>query len=58
MNQLANPVTKTLQDRWRNRLADAQSQYSQHPTVQTKLEFVRLLEVFADLILRGKAPRE
>jgi len=51
-------VTKPLHDHWRQKVVVARRQYIRTPTTEAKSEYVRTLAVFADLVLRNKAPAE
>ena len=51
-------VARRLHKRWREMLAEAQRRYKENPNSETKAEYLRVLKQFADLVLRGKLPRD
>jgi hypothetical protein len=43
---------------WRLKLAQAERQYSENRTVETRAEYLRVLSIFAALVMRGQMPGE
>jgi hypothetical protein len=47
-----------LDDRWREKLAEARSQFELNRNERTKAEYLRVLGIFTDLVLRDILPDE
>jgi hypothetical protein len=48
--------SSSLDDFWRLKLEEAQRRFSVDPNDETRAEFRRLLQLFADLMMRGQPP--
>ena len=51
-------VARRLHARWRCKLEEARRRYSNDQTEETRAEYLKMLQVFTDLIIRGKLPSE
>lgn len=49
-------VPRPLHDCWRDKFDDAYAHYSENPTPENRAEVMRILRIFADLMLRDKLP--
>jgi len=58
MFQFSDPLSHALHERWRHKVADAQRRYSEDRSPENQREYVRVLRVFTDLILRNKIPED
>ena len=47
-----------LHEKWGSQLADARVRYEQERNEQARVEYLRMLQVFADLVLRNRIPEE
>jgi len=43
-------------DLWRERLAEVRRHYDENRNPETHTEFLRVLRIFSDLVVRGKDP--
>jgi hypothetical protein len=48
----------TLRDAWRARLLEAEHRFTQSQNDESRLEYLRILKIFSDLVLDGILPRE
>lgn len=48
----------TLADAWRARLLEAEHRFTQSQNDESRLEYLRILKIFTDLVLYGILPRE
>ena len=48
--------TRPLADAWRARFDDAYRRYSENPTAEARGEVMKVLRIFADLVIRDKVP--
>jgi hypothetical protein len=49
---------ETLSGLWRRKFAEARHEYAVRPTPETKLEYLRVLGIFAALVIHGVTPTE
>jgi hypothetical protein len=47
-----------LRKPWRERLADVQARYLENRTPENRAEVMRVLKIFAALVVRGEVPAE
>lgn len=45
-----------LQDSWRERLTEARQRYSENQNGETRIEYLRILRIFTDLVSNRKVP--
>lgn len=58
MARFPDGATLRSQDHWRDKVVEAQMRYGASQTDQNKTEYLRLLRVFADLVIKGQPPKE
>ena len=51
-------AARRLHEPWRKRLVVAKLQYRADPTEENKREYLRVLKLFADLVVEAKIPHE
>lgn len=56
MIQFPDGTDRRLHDRWSENLGEAQACYQGNRNEETKAEYLRVLQIFTDLVLRDKAP--
>jgi hypothetical protein len=47
-----------LQDSWRARLAEAAREFTENRSSETRQNYLRVLQIFTDLVSRGRRPME
>ena len=51
-------TTRKLRDPWRWRLEEAERRYRDEKNTESRAEYLRILRIFSDLVLRYKLPGE
>jgi len=49
-------VARRLHELWRDKLTEAQRRYAESRNEDTRTEYLRVLKIFSDLVIRDKAP--
>ena len=57
MSQLY-PDSETIDGMWRLKLAEAERRYIENRTRENRVELVKVLSIFIELVMRGVIPRE
>jgi hypothetical protein len=55
---MTSQCPETITEAWRLELAQAERQYRENQTVETRAEYLRVLAIFAALVVHGEMPAE
>jgi len=58
MTAFPDGTTRKLHDPWRRRLEKAERRYGAAKNKESRAEYLRILRIFSDLVLRYKLPEQ